>query len=435
MFAFGIIIATALRTSASVDTTTLDSLIALAQRRNPDVRAATARVDAASARIGPAGARPDPMLMVGVQDVPYRMPGYADDFTMNVVRVTQTVPFPGKLGLAVRAAAGEADAARASTEQARLDVARDVRKAYYELAYTQRARDIIARNQSVLTSLLQASQVRYEVGSGTQADVLRARVEITRLGDEAAVLAADARAARARLNAILDQPSETPIDSATIPASIVRLAVADSATHVHFASAALGAPPADSPLPSGDSLQGLAIAHSPMLRAHGARIGAQERMLALARKASLPDFDVSVEYDQRPHFPDFLSAFVSIPVPLQKGRKQNEEVVAAQSELTALHAEHAADVAALRAAVATLASDAERERTQLALDVAGVLPQARATLQSATASYAVGRVDFLTLMETQTALFSYELSYYRTLSEFATTLAELDRVVGTEVVR
>lgn len=63
-----------------------------------------------------------------------------------------------------------------------------------------------------------------------------------------------------------------------------------------------------------------------------------------------------------------------------------------------------------------------------------ILPQGRAALTSATAGYQVGRADFLTLLDSQATLFSYELTYFRVLSDFAKTLAELERVVGEEVL-
>jgi outer membrane protein, heavy metal efflux system len=421
--------------SASRAPASLDSLVALAIAVNPAVRATTARVRAAQAQIGPAGARPDPMLMAGVLDFPYGKPGFSDNFTMNTVRLTQSFPYPGKLSLAEQAAREDEGATRALLDQAKLDAAREVKAAYYELAFVRRAREIVERNAAVLGSLIKVSEARYGVGTGVQADVLRARVEAAHLGADAASLAAQERVALARLNAIVDRPSNTPIDSATIPPRIARLAVADSAPHVHFMSSALGAPAADSPLPPVDSLQALAIAHSPMLRQHEARIAAQERRLSIAEKAHLPDFDVSLEYDQRPQFRDYVSLFISVPLRLQRHRKQDQEVVAADAELTALRAEHAAEVNALRKEVATLSSDAERERTQLALSLKAMLPQSRAALESATASYQVGRVDFPTVTDAQAALFNYETAYFRALTDFATTLAQLESVVGTEVVR
>ncbi|HEX5179639.1 MAG TPA: TolC family protein [Gemmatimonadaceae bacterium] len=413
----------------------LDSLLALALANSPHVAAAAHRLTAARARIGPAGARPDPMLMAGVLDFPYQRAGYGDNFTMNMVRLTQTLPYPGKLTLATQAAHDDESAASATLDQARLDVVRDVKTAYYELAFVRRARDIVQRNSTVLASLVAISQARYQVGTATQSDALRARIEAAHLGDQEAALDAEERAALARLNALLDRPSDTPVDSAAVPPRIAGLAVADSAEHVHFTSTALGAAPANSPMLGIDSLTALALSHSPMLRAHDARIAAQERRLALAEKAHLPDFDVSLEYDQRPHFSDYVSFFVSVPLRLQHGRKQDQEVDEARAELDALHAEHVAQVNTIRGQIASLAADAQRERTELALSLKAVLPEARAALASATASYDVGRIDFPSLVDAQAMLFTEETAYARALTDFATTIAQLESVVGAEVVK
>jgi len=375
------------------------------------------------------------MLMAGVLDFPYGKPGYSDNFTMNVLRVTQTFPFPGKLSRATRAAEEDEAAAGATLAQQRLDVERDVRDAYYELAFVQRARAIVQRNADVLGSLAKITEAQYGVGKSAQSDVLRARVEVARLGDEAASLDAQERAALAHLNAVLNRPSATPVGTAEIPEEIARLAVADSTSHIHFESAALGAAVTDSPLLPTDSLVTLAIAHSPMLRAHEARIRAQGRRVELAQKAHLPDFDISLEYDQRPHFGDYVSFFVSVPLRLQQRRKQDQEVLGARADLSALEAQHAAEINALRQEIAIRVSDVERERTQLALSLKAVLPQARATFASATASYQVGRVDFTSLVDAQAAVFNYETAYWRSLTNFAEAIAELRRSVGAEVLR
>lgn len=414
---------------------TLDSLIILARTTNPAVRAAESRVAAAHATIGPAGARPDPMLMAGVLDFPYGKPGFSDNFTMNMLRVTQTFPYPGKLSLATRAARADEAAARAALTQQQLDVERDVRDAYYELAFVRRARDIVQQNAEVLGNLARITEAQYTVGGGTQADVLRARVEVARLGNEAASLTAQERSALARLNAVLDRPSATPVATAVIPQQMAHLAVADSGSHVHFASTALGAAASDSPLLPIDSLQALAIAHSPALRVNEARISAQEQRLQLARKAYLPDFDITLEYDQRPRFRDYVSFFISVPLRLQKRRNQDQQVLGTGAELSALQAMQAAETNSIRQAVATRVSDVERERTALALSLKAVLPQARATFASATASYQVGRVDFTALVDAQAAVFNYETAYWRSLTDFAKAIAELQRTVGTEVLR
>lgn len=415
--------------------TTLDSLVARALVLNPAIRAAAARVKAARARVAPAGARPDPMLMAGIQNLPVGRPGFSDFMTMKMIGVSQVLPYPGKLALRTRAARDEVAAAEAELESARLDATADVETAYYDLAFADRALDIVAQNATVLRNLIRATEAQYSVGRGTQADVLRARIEADRLGDAASALTEQRRATLARLNAVLDRPSNVPVNAPVIPPRIAAAAVADSAAHVHFASEGLGARAADSPLLPLDSLQALAATHSPMLHAHVAEIAAQRARVDLARKAVLPDVGVSLSYGQRQGFSDMVSATVSVPLPIQKGRSQDAEVAAASADLAALEAEHHRMVNTLNADVAARVSALEHARTQLALSVRAILPQARATLASAVAGYQVGRVDFTSVIDAQATVFNEETAYYQSLTAFAKGLVELERTVGTGVLR
>ena len=413
----------------------IDSLIATAVANNPAIRAARARVEAAQARIGPFGLRPDPMLMVGVQNVPVSDPGFADEMTMKMVGVGQTIPYPGKLSLGSRAAEHELAAARAALDDARLEVAASIQGAYYDLAYLDRAFEITDRNQRLLLDFTQVAEARYGVGTAEQTDLLRLRIEATRLSEEAVTLAEQRRATLAQLNAALDRPSETPVTASAVPRRIVRAAVADSTGTIRFASAALGARVADSPLPSLETLQKLAERRNPMLRREDAMIAAQAARVELARREHLPDFDIAVSYGQRNGLTDMVTATVSIPIALQKGRKQDQVVAEARSELLALESERHERRNAVRADVARLHSELERSRAQLALYVKAILPQGRAVLTTATAGYQVGRTDFLSLLDSQATLFTYETTYFRVLSEFARNLAELERIVGEEIVR
>jgi outer membrane protein TolC len=430
----------------------LDSLVARAIETSPTVRAAAARVDAAAARVRPASALPDPMLMLGIINQPLgSMASVAgagnagstmsagsgpDPMTMRMIGVSQTVPYPGKLALEKRSAEREVDASRAAFDGVRRQVARDVKAAWYELAFIDRALAIVDRNRDVLASLIRVSEARYGVGTAAQQDVLRARVEAARLGETASALLEQRRAAVAQLNALLSQPSDTPVPTASIPERIARAAVPASSDAIRFTSAALGARTADSPLRPLDELQAEAVQQNPELREEDAAIAAQAARLDLARRAHLPDVDLSLQYGQRGGgLPDIVSATVSVPIPLFKGRKQDSQVAESNAQLAALVAERQAKENAARSDVARLVSELEGERTRLALSVKAILPQSRAALTSALASYQVGRVEFLTVLEDQATVFSYETDYYRALSDFATKLADLERIVGEEVLR
>lgn len=417
------------------DTAGLETLVAHALTVHPAVSAAALRAEAARARVAPAGTWPDPMLMVGVENFPVAEPGFGDEMTMKMVGVSQTIPYPGRRRLRRGAAEAEAAAADARLDAARLEVAQRVRDAYFELAYLDRALEILARHQALLADFIRVAESRYGVGAAPQQDVLRAQVEAGRLAEEAAMVAEQRRAAQARLNEALDRYSETPVPPARMSDWITRLAAPSSAGAVRFVSPALGARVADSPLPALEALEAMAVASSPVLAEHQAMIAAQAARVELARLDVRPDFDLSLQYGQRDGMPDMVSATVALPLPLNRRRRQNQEAAAARAELAAAEAARHQARNQVRLEVARLHSELERARTQLALHASAILPQARASLESATASYQVGRVNLLAVMDAQATLFNYETEYHRLLSDFARRLAELERVVGRKVVR
>ncbi|MBW3571865.1 MAG: TolC family protein [Gemmatimonadetes bacterium] len=425
--------AAAAATAELPDTAGVDAIVARALAVHPSIHAAEERVRAARARVAPAGTWPDPMLMAGIQNFPLSDPGFGDFMTMKMVGVSQTVPHPRRLRLRVEVAEREADAAEARLRAARLELGRRARDAYHELAWLDQALEVLARNQSLLAGFIRVTESRYGVGTGTQAEVLKARVETAALAEQAAVLAEQRRVAQARLNETLDRYSETPLPPVRMPARITALAAPASAGAVRFVSPALGARAAGSPLPPLLAVEEMAVANSPLLAEHQAMVQAAAARVELARLEVRPDVDVSLQYGQRDGMPDMVSASVAVPLPVRRGRRQDEGVAEARAELAAAEAARHQARNAVRLEAARLHSELERDRTQLALYVGSIIPQARAALESAAAGFQVGRVELMALLDAQAALFTYETEYHRLLADFARTLAELERVVGKEI--
>lgn len=312
----------------------LDSLVATAVAVNPAIRAAEQRTLAARARISAAGARPDPTLMLGVVNLPIRNPSFtADDMTMKIIGVEQVLPYRGKLGLRTLVAKRDAEVAFAASDSVRLATIREVKSAYYDLAFADQTIAIAERSHAVLNDIVTVARGRYSAGRGTQAEVLRANLEATRLNESVNALREERAGALAALNALLDRPSETPLQSPAIDERIAAAAISQSPDNIRFISQALGASAADSPLPTLVELQEIAVRSSPVLCASAAMIDAKTAEVELARKEFLPDIALSLQYGQRSgstttsngtSIPraDMISAVVSIPIPLQKGRNQ-----------------------------------------------------------------------------------------------------------------
>lgn len=425
--------------AAAWQATGLDDLLAEADTANPEIMAAKRLAEAAAARVPQAGALPDPSLGVGLMNVPVTAPGLGNDMmTMMQVQVSATLPWPGKLGLKEEVALLRAEATDFEVERVRDRIEAQVETAYYRLYFIDRALEVTGRNEAIIADFAQLTATKYGVGSGAQPDVLKSQVERTRLSEQMVRLAERRESELARLNALLGRPTETPLPTTELPAEVRVAALPHEPDGPRFASAALDdlAPMTgpDDGLPSTAELQALALEQNPMIRAHLRRVSAQERALALARTAALPDFDVTAGYSYRNGSGDFLNVMVSAPLPIFSRRKQSQGVVEQAAVLDDHRARHHAMVNDLNAEVASLAAELRRTRDQLELLDDGILPQARAGMESSTAAYRVGRVDFLTLLDAQVTLYRHELDYHRLLTDFAENLAALERAVGTEVL-
>lgn len=419
----------------------LDALLSEAEASSPEIVAARRTADAVAARVPRAGALPDPMLGLSVMNLPAWDPSLGREMmTMTTLQVGEQLPFPGKLRLREEAAGFFAEAADWEAERVRQEVVERVKQAYYEVYFVDRAIAVTQANEALVGDFARLTATKYGVGTGAQPDVLRAQVERTGLAEQLVSLGERRTSAVARLNALLDRPSDAPLATAALPASVQGAALEADDRPLSFASTSLSGlgPFGDgSPAPGVPpvrELQRLALEHNPMIQAHVRRVAARRSAVELAGKAALPDLNVSVAYSRRPNFPDFMNVSLSAPLPLFRGRKQDQLVLEEEANLAEHEARHAAMVNELNAEIASLAAEMARARDQLVLLDDGILPQARTTVSSATAAYQVGSVDFLSLLEAQITLFRHELDYHRLLADFAGSAASLERAVGTEIL-
>ncbi len=423
---------------------TLSELLSSADSLNPSIVAARSRVAAATARVRPAGTLPDPMLMAGIVNLPLgRMASAADagmqppgdNMTMKMLGVQQTIPYPGKLSLRRRILERELDAANASLTGMRREISRDIKSSFYELAYFDQALEIVHRSAVTFAGIMQVTETQYAAGVGGQQDVLKARVEAARLGEMASEIEEMKRAERANLNFLLNRNNDSLLVITRVPNRISDVAVSRDAAQIRFTGGELGARVTNSPLLPLAQLQELAVRNSASLSEKESMVAAETARVSLAQKGYKPDFDFSLQYGQRTQRPDMISALVSIPIPIHKSARQNQEVAEAGSQLAAAQAEYRSEANRIRAEVARVVSEAERNRTQLALYRKAILPQGAAAVTSSLASYQTGKGDILSVLNNQSTLQTYQVAELRAMTDFAKAIAELEAILGMEVLQ
>jgi len=396
------------RAQQPADTLRLAEAVRIALEANPMLQAARYSATAAAARVGPAGALPDPQLQLGLMNrMASEFGSTMDPMTMNQVQLMQMVPWPGKLSSARSAARHAAAAAGAGAEEQTRMLAAQVRMAYYDVAYADRALAVMQRTLGLLRNFREVTATMYAVGSGIQQDVLRAQVEVARMTEEITRMGQDRVAGAARLSALLGREATSPIGAA--------LELPD--------------PPAGD-LPAVDTLVAWALDRRPALRAGAERVAAAEASLSAARRELLPDFQLGFAYQARPAFPNMVSLMFGVNLPIFAGARQlpmRREARAmrdmSQAELTNLRNETIARIIETRA-------QAERDRNLGRLYRASIVPQARAAVDAALASYRVGRVTFMQLIDNQMTVNRYETETYRLVADYHQAVGELEALLG-----
>jgi outer membrane protein TolC len=383
----------------------VDRLVDEALRNNPEILAARETAQAAREKVPQAYSLDDPMLGVGVTNLPTNFSFKDDEMTQKEVTISQKLPFPGKRGLMREVAEKEADASSVEVEDVANRIAREVKTAYYELSHVDRTLAVTRRNKQVLENLVKIGETRYALGQGAQQEVLAAHVEISKIVDEILMLEQNRLALEAKLGQLLNsgpdarfgEPEETVYRRR--PIDIKRL-------------------------------QEAAVETNPMLQSQRKMIAARQKAVALAEREVYPDLTVKFGYGQRDSLRDMLTGMAEVNVPIFYASKQSRKIDQARAELRTAEARYRAARNETAAMVAAMAAMVQRQERQIDLYRSGILPQARLLTQSAVSAYSVNQAEFGMLLESHIRQHRYELDYHQALTEHEKSLAQLEYAVG-----
>ena len=389
----------------------LNELVEEALGKNPDILAARSKWEVFKERPPQAGALDDPMLGLGIVNLPVDTFSFrTEDMTMKEISLTQRLPFPGKRGLRSEMAQKEADAALSDYEEIKNRVTREMKVAYFDLFYAHRAIEVTERNREILKLLNQIAETRYSVGEGIHADVLKAQVELSKMIDDLIMLNQSKRAAKAKINILLHQPPFAPLGD---PADVV--------------PEKFSADPEELTRAAGEN--------RPLLQSMKRMVERNQAGMRLAEKDYYPDFDLRLAYGQRDDGPmgrrsDMITAMVGINLPLWYKSKQERKVAESHKDIRAAKDQLAAMTNEIRYMVSDKLIELERAEKQVELLKTGIIPLAALSLDSAMASYRVGKVDFVTVLDNLMTLLKYETQYYRLLTDSRKSIAEIETAVG-----
>lgn len=396
--------------ASGADLLSQGEIVKRALRDNASIKAARAKWEMMKARVPQAAAWED--LRAGFDSVTTRSVSIpANSFMDQTAMLEQEVPISGKNRSRARAATAEAGAAFEDLRRMELDVIARARIAYVHLANAYAQLEVNRRNDDLLGQFVQISRSRYESGAATQADLLIAQTDATKLLETRADIERQISEAQSALNVLLNRPAQAPLGQ---PAAL------------GFASRAF----------SLQTLQAIAVAHRPELqRAHN-QIDAAKFRLELANRQWFPDPSLNVKsqrYNEASQAISEVDVGISFPIPWLNKKKYSAGILEARKSVE--NAEQEFDAARVEALglVRDQLKKIQTSAEQYELYREKLLPVARQTVEASRAAYEANTGGFLELITTRRTLQDVESAALNHLAEYEAAVAELDAIIGKAV--
>jgi outer membrane protein, heavy metal efflux system len=386
----------------------LGPLVQEAIQNNPEIAATREQAQAMKERAPQVGTLADPELKVQLWNTPD---------SLNVTKtqtviygVAQQFPFPGVLSKKAEVATQEAEQTEQRVAAKVREITAAVKVAFFELLYAHKAIEVHHEQITLLRQFFEIANAKYRVGTRTQVDVLRAQVELSKLLQHLPILNQRQQTAQAHLNTILDRDPRAP----------------------------LGLPRAPHPQPLTQSLEELqdhALRLRPELQEVDLSVARFQSATQLAKLQYYPHLRVELQRWQNYNTDDGFggNVMVNIPFAFWTKPKYDAGVREAAAQVRSAQAKQQTLVTLTRFQIKDLVVQIQATQEVLELYRTTVLPQAQQVLQAAHAGYRTDRTDFLDLIDAERALITFRLEYIRALVNREQQVAQLERVLGTDL--
>lgn len=390
--------------SAQIHAQTLADYFLIATENNPGLKAKYAEFEASLERAAQVNSLPDPTLTAGYYLTPADAPGIAK-FTLM-----QMFPWFGTLRARGDAATLNAEAQYQSFLDARNALYYQVSSRYYPLYELRELQAIERGNIRILESFKTIATSKFENGSGSLADALRADITLQDAKIELTLLKEKETGMSAAFNKLLNRPYDAPVE--IVDTLLVQ----------------------DAPVPfQPDSI----LARNPALASLSLQANAAEAQQNAARKQGLPNLGIGLEYDlmdksapsEMPNGnKDMIMPMVSLSIPIfrgkYKGAIREAELLQESYELKKQDYSN------------TLISSFQkvqfdlRKQAQLIDHYHRQVKTTQQTLNLLLSAYANGETDFEEVLIVQKQLLNYQRQVVTTLVEYNISNAEMDYILS-----
>ena len=186
----------------------LDSLVQIALRNNPQLKARYTSYQSQLERAPQQHQLPDPRLDFSTQLLPLRMRSWEQ---AAIIGGMQDFPWPGTLTTRSSLAISEARISYEQAEAEALNLAYEVRMAWLEYYEIGSSIKILEETLTLSRSAERLAMARVESGRGSATEVLKVQLKLRQQAQQLSLLKNRSRFPLSRLNQLLNRPADTPL--------------------------------------------------------------------------------------------------------------------------------------------------------------------------------------------------------------------------------
>jgi outer membrane protein TolC len=384
------------------DALRLDQALQFAQDRAGSIKAAGASVQASREIAVKADQLPDPMLKVGIDNVPVtgedRYSTTSDFMTMRRVGIEQEWVSSDKRKARAERAQRSIEMEDASYLETVAKVREETAKAWVAVLYAQRKLDLLNSLQKNASDDLSAIKASHRAAGANATDVVQAELVSSLATDAYRKGERDLRTTRTVLSRWTGLALPVVVDETPV-------------LHSHVA---------DLPV---DELE----KYHPMLLTARRAITLADADSTLASKESVPNWTVEASYAQRgSQYSNMLSVGISIPLTLNKERRQNRDIAEKAALGTKARMDYEEALRELRVEIENLSTTIDSDRERIAALEKSLLPSAKQQTVLAETAYRAGSGSLSAVFAARQNLLNQKMQILELEQEAATAWASLE---------
>ncbi len=389
--------------------TQLTQYLQTAIEQNPELQSMRAMTEADRERVREVGQLMDPEITVAYDFNPMMYDSQLGRFSVSAM---QMFPWFGSLEARRDLQRSAADARGAQVSARQLEILRDVKLAWFEIAEVRKQIRITEQTVELVNDLEKLVEARYETGRAGQADILRIQMEEQRLRNRIANLEDQLKAMTARFNELLNRDASAEVET---PDEMISQTVAYE----------------------DEQLRNLVRQTNPQFDGIAAERSGAEKQRRLAELDGRPGFGVGVEVMGRDFgpmsmFPDSRESIIgmaTVRVPLFRSRYDSQKRQAGYRIRALDRQEEQTGNRLITELESALEEIRTSERSVILLDEE-LVPRAEQALRILSEEYATGTARFDELLQIQRELLELEFERIEAIAKQNRAVAKIESLIG-----